>query len=342
MKAVLYKNAQGATVREVDIPKIGDDEALIAVDACGLCGTDIMKLATRRKTAVLGHELSGRVARVGRSVRGLSEGDRVVAAHHVPCLDCHYCKRQSYSMCRQFKATNVDPGGFAEFVRLSALHVRHTTFKIPDWLDARAASQTEPLACCLRAAKRLEIATGDTVGIVGLGAVGQLLGRLLKHHFNAAVLGLDLDAERAQLFSTCGQGFTETPRMARAISATTSGRGLDALIFTAGTPALVAERLTWIRDGGSLSVFSSFHPDPVLPLNLNEVYERELSVVSSYSPGLDDLRESLELIVSGKVPVGEIVMQAYALDEFQKAVDDVRARRAMKAVILPGARAAAR
>lgn len=341
MKAVLYKNAQGAVLREVPVPRPGDGELVLSTEACGLCGTDIMKLATRRKTAVLGHELAGRVCSVGAGVKGFSEGDRVVVAHHVPCLDCHYCRRESWSMCRQFKATNIEPGGFSEYVRVPALHVKHTTFKIPDWLDARAASQTEPLACCLRAAKRLGVSKGDAVGIVGLGAVGQLLGRLLHHRFGATVLGVDLDPERAALFSSCGQGFTDAARMGRAISSATSGRGLDALVFTAGTPALVAERLSWARDGGALSVFASFHPDPVLPLNLNEVYERELSVISSYSPGLDDLKESLELIASGKVPVAEIEMKAYSLEEFQHAVDDVRARRTMKAVILPGARVAA-
>lgn len=342
MKAVLYKNAQGATLREVPAPKIGEGEALLSTEACGLCGTDIMKLATRRKTAVLGHELVGRVVSVGRGVSGLSEGDRVVVAHHVPCLDCHYCRRGSWSMCRQFKATNIEPGGFSELVRVPALHVKHTALKLPDWLDARAACQTEPLACCLRAAKRLRAAPGDVFGIVGLGAVGQLMGRLLAKRFGVTVLGLDLDAERAALFSSCGQGFTDAARMGRSVSSATAGRGLDALLFTAGTPALVAERLAWIRDGGALSVFASFHPDPTLGLNLNEVYERELSLVSSYSPGLDDLREALDLISSGKVPVGEIPMRGYPLEDFQQAVDDVRARRAMKAVILPHARAAAR
>lgn len=336
MKAILYKDAQGAVLREVPVPKLAEGELLLAVDVCGLCGTDIMKLATRRKTAILGHELAGRVAKVGRGVRAFAEGDRVVVAHHVPCLDCHYCRSDSFSMCRQFKATNIEPGGFAEFVRVSALHVKHTTFKIPEGLDARAASQTEPLACCLRNAKRLGVRRGDTVGIVGLGAVGQLLARLLKHHFGVNVLGLDLDEARASLLESCGQGFTDARRMDRAISAATSGRGLDALVFTAGTPALVAERLSWVRDGGVLNVFASFHPDPVMPLNLNEVYERELSVVSSYSPSLADLRESLELIASGRVPVAEIAMTGYALEDFDRAVADVRGRKALKAVLVPG------
>lgn len=331
MKAILYKDAQGAVLRDVPVPEIAEGELLLAVDACGLCGTDLMKLATRRKTAVLGHELAGRVAK--SKSPDFTEGERIVVAHHVPCLDCHYCRRGSYSMCRQFKATNIEPGGFAEFVRVPALHVKHTTLRIPDFLDSRAASQTEPLACCLRNAKRLGVQRGDVVGIVGLGAVGQLLARLLHHRFGATVLGLDLDERRAGLLASCGQGFTDARKMDRAISAATAGRGLDALVFTAGTPALVAERLSWIRDGGALNVFASFHPEPHMQLNLNEVYERELSIVSSYSPALEDLREALDLIAKGVVPVAEVEMTSYPLAEFPKAVEDVRARRAMKAIL---------
>jgi L-iditol 2-dehydrogenase len=339
MKAVLYDDGKGATPLDAPVPRIGDGELLLAVDACGLCGTDLMKLATRPARAVLGHELAGRVAAVGAGVEGLREGDRVVVAHHVPCLECHYCRRGSWSMCRQFKSTNIDPGGFCEFVRVPALHVRHTTLKIPDGLDALAASQTEPLSCCLRNARRLGVRAGDTVGVVGLGAVGQLFSRLCRH-LGAEVLGIDLDERRAASLSGVGRGFTGEDELERAIASTTAGRGLDFLVFTAGTPALVAERLKWLRDGGTLNVFASFHPDPRMTLDLNEVYARELSVISSYSPSLDDLRDSLELIASGAVDVSGIATTVYPLADFGRAVDDVRARRAVKAVIAPAGRLA--
>ncbi len=339
MKAVLYKDSHGATLRDIPVPRIGAGEALVAMDVCGLCGTDIMKLAIRAKTAILGHELAGRIAELGRGVEGFEVGDRVVVAHHVPCLSCHYCRRQSYSMCRQFKATNIDPGGFAEYVRIPALHVRHTMLKIPDQLDSRSASQTEPLACCLRNAKRLNVGPGDTVGVVGLGAVGQLMARVLHHGFKAAVVGLDLDPARAEAMNGWAKGFTNAAAAQREISGSTDGRGLDALIFTAGTPELAAERLAWVRDGGTLNVFASFHPDPRMTLNLNEIYHRELTVVSSYSPGLEDLREALDLIASGRVPVRSIAMTDYDLEHFDAAVSDVRARKAVKAVLRPaGAR----
>lgn len=334
MKAILYDQPSGASLREVPVPSLGPGEALIAVDACGLCGTDLMKLATRAQTAVLGHELAGRVKALGPGAEGFREGDRVVVAHHVPCLECHYCRRGSFSMCRQFKATNIEPGGFAEFVRVPALHVRHTMLRVPDGLGAAAASQAEPLACCLRNARRLGVRTGDTVGLIGLGAMG-LLTAMLLNHLGADVLGLDLDPERAKGLARWGEGFTDPEKMHTALLQRSQGRGLDSLIVSAGSPALVAERLSWVRDGGALNVFASFHPESTMALDLNEVYHRELTVVSSYSPALEDLRDALGLIASGAVPVAELPTKIFALGEFDAAVKAVRSRETMKAVLSP-------
>lgn len=334
MKAILYKD-RAAALADVPVPEPGPGELVVAVDACGLCGTDVMKLATRPDAAVLGHEICGRVAKAGAGVRGFAEGDRVVAAHHVPCGTCHYCQRGSVSMCRQFKATNVDPGGFSEYVKLSPLHVQHTTFVVPDGVDAAAASQMEPLACCLRNAKRVRARAGDVVGIVGLGAIGQLTARLLNKAFGAQVIGLDLDAKRAASLKGYGLGYTSFEEFESAGRAASASRGFDTLIMSAGTPALAAKASRLVRDGGTLNVFASFHPDPILPLDLNQVYHRELTILSSYSPDLADLRESLDLIASGRVDPVFADQKTYTLDQFAAAVDDVKARRATKAIVAP-------
>lgn len=333
MKAILFPDSSGAALRELPVPKIGEGEALIAVDACGLCGTDLMKLASGATGSVLGHELAGRIAKLGGKVKGFEEGDRVIVAHHVPCLKCHYCRRGSVSMCRQFKETNIDPGGFSEFVRVSALHAAHTMLKVPEGLDPLAASQTEPLACCLRNVKRLGAASGDTVGIVGLGAIGLMTAQLLGLR-KVSVLASDLDPARARAVSGWGEGFTDARLMEKRILESTEGRGLDALIFTAGTAAMVTERLSWIRDGGTLNIFASFHPAKA-ELDLNQIYHRELTVMSSYSPALEDLRESLDLIASGAFSVLALKPKAFGLAEFDSAVREVRSRRVMKAVIVP-------
>jgi L-iditol 2-dehydrogenase len=333
MKAILARDGRAA-LADVPVPEIGAGELLLAVEVCGLCGTDVMKLDTRAAGAVLGHELCGKVAKVGPG-SPFAAGERIVVSHHVPCLTCHFCKKGQESMCRQFKATNIDPGGFAEFVRIPALHAKHAAFRVPEGLDPVAASQMEPLACVLRNVKRLHIAEGDTVGIVGLGAIGQMTGQLLKM-LGATAVGLDLDAGRVKLFSRWGSATTNAGDFARTGRYMSGSRGFDAVIFSAGTPALVEQSLTWLRDGGILNIFASFHPDPFLKLDLNQVYHRELSVLSSYSPSLSDLKESFELITSRRFDPLSLSPLSFPISSFDDAVQAVKSKKALKSVLVPG------
>jgi L-iditol 2-dehydrogenase len=331
MKALLAKDG-AATLVEVPVPAIGDGELLLAPDACGLCGTDVMKLDTRAAGAILGHELVGRVAKAGPG-SPFREGERIVVSHHVPCLECHWCRRGQESMCRQFKATNIEPGGFADFVRVPALHAQHAAFRVHDDLDPISASQTEPLACVLRNVKRLKTQKGDVVGIVGLGAIGQMTGQLLTL-FGAAPVGLDLDAERVKTFSRWGKAFTEADAFAAAGKELSDGRGFDAIVYSAGTPGLVAKCLPWLRDGGTINVFASFHPEPVMPLDLNQIYFRELTVVSSYSPALADLKEAFDLIASRRFDPLALSPMTFPLSAFDDAVRAVKTRKTLKSVIV--------
>jgi len=101
-------------------PAAGPGELLLRLRGCGLCGSDIAKIveSSTRAPSVLGHEVVGDVVEAGTGVNGFGHGDRVVAAHHVPCGRCHYCRRASESMCREFKLSNLDPGGFAEPIEM--------------------------------------------------------------------------------------------------------------------------------------------------------------------------------------------------------------------------------
>ena len=324
MKAILARDG-AAALAEVPIPRIGDGELLLALDACGLCGTDVMKLDTRAPDAVLGHELVGRIAQAGVGAP-FTEGQRIVVSHHVPCLNCRFCRKGQESMCAQFKATNIEPGGFAEFIRIPAPHARHTAFLIPDGLDSLSASQTEPLACVLRNVKRLNVLPGDVVGVVGLGAIGQMTGQLLKLR-GVTPVGLDLDPERVKLFGRWGNATHD--------AATFDDRSFDAVVFSAGTPALVSRSLDWLRDGGTINVFASFHPDSVMPLDLNQVYHREITVNSSYSPSLADLKEAFELIVSRRFDPLALAPKTFRLAAFDEAVRAVKSRQTLKSVLVP-------
>src|SRR5437762_6267443 len=156
MRAVMFHGGGRLAPAEVPRPTAGPGELLLRLRGCGLCGSDIAKLADPdvRVPAVLGHEVVGDVVEAGVGVRGFAVGDRVVAAHHVPCGECHYCHRGSESMCRAFKESHLDPGGFAEFVRVPATNVAHATFRLPERVSDEAASFVAPPGCLVRATRR--------------------------------------------------------------------------------------------------------------------------------------------------------------------------------------------
>lgn len=339
MKALVYEGPQSVVLRDVPVPEIGEREALVQVEACGLCGTDLVKIynGNAKPPLPLGHEVAGRIQKTGPGVKGFKAGDRVVVAHHVPCFECHYCRRGSPSMCREFKRTNLDPGGFAQFVRVSERHLAHTTLKIPAKLGFAAASQTEPLACCLRNARRLGLEKGDLAVIIGLGSIGLMTAQVLALR-GVTVAAADLDPQRVRIAQKAGIEHAYTGkdgRLEETLRSLSDYRGADALIFTAGTPQLVAQRLAWLRDGGTLNVFASFHPEPNARLDLNELYRRELRVLASYSPAVEDLREALRLIASGEIAMEPHASCAFPMERFQEALRRARGREILKAILLP-------
>jgi len=241
MLAAVFQRPGEMDVMEVDTPEIGPDEVLVKVGANTICGTDV-RIFRGEKTkgiplpTILGHEVAGRV--VESSAAKFKVGDRVVVAHHVPCGRCHYCCHGNISMCAEFKKTNLDPGGFAEFVRVPVEHVESVAFPIPDSLTDNEASFMEPLACCVRAVKRAGIQPSDVVVVVGLGSIGLLFMQLIRHA-GGKCIGLDLDPARRELADSLRSTATfagSEPDFEESLASMTNGRGADAVLLTAANP----------------------------------------------------------------------------------------------------------
>jgi L-iditol 2-dehydrogenase len=281
------------------VPAIGPGELLVRMDACGICGTDLMKVFSpgRAGSMQLGHELVATVVQVGEGVERFAAGQRIAAAHHIPDYSSHFTRRGSESMDALFRRSNIDPGGFAEYVRLPSLHVAYTVLPVPaDMPDLRAVFM-EPLACCLRALDRVTILEGDSILIVGVGAAGLLFVPVLRDR-STTVLVSDVRPERLELAETWGArlgllaGRDDIPA---ACHAATEGRGADLVILTIVTPQTVALALGAVRDGGTILLFG-VKPGCVVPVDLWEVWRREVNLISSYSSTPDLLPRSMAIL----------------------------------------------
>ena len=143
---------------EMQRPVLNKNGAIIKVLGCGLCGSDLVKIAHATRDSenniVLGHEVVGIIEEINSESSNLKVGDRVALGHHYPCFECEYCKNQSYSMCKTFKKSNIFPCGFSEYIYVDENHLRYTVYKMNDDLLDDEKSFLEPLSCCLRAIRR--------------------------------------------------------------------------------------------------------------------------------------------------------------------------------------------
>jgi L-iditol 2-dehydrogenase len=333
VRAAVFRGAGRLATEEWPRPRVGPGELLVRVRGCGLCGSDIAKiLAPATPTpAVFGHEVVGEVIEAGPGIAEPKVGDRVVVAHHVPCGTCHYCRRGSHSMCPAFKASNLDPGGFAEYVRVPVPNVAHATFVLPAHVDDEAASFVEPLACCLRALRRAGVQPDDTVAVVGLGSIGHLFARLLRLT-GAAVVGVDAAPARRTLARGFGVDALAPEAAAGAIRKRSDGRGADHVILTGGA----AQGLKWgasvVRDGGSLHCFAG-GPEPALPLDLDALYHRELTVTATYSSSPRDLAEAFRLVAGGAIVLDGLYTHRVPLDRLDEGVQLMRSQDALKVYV---------
>lgn len=236
-------------------------------------------------------------------------------------------------MCPAFKASNLDPGGFAEWVRVPAPNVRHAMFRLPRHVTDEAASFVEPLACCLRSVRRARVEPGDTVVVVGLGSIGCLFVQLLRRA-GAAVVGCDPIAERAAIARRLGAAAAGPTEVAAAAQRELSeGRGADQVIITGGGTDVLPWAVGSLRDGGTVHYFAD--GGDTLPLRLETLYHRELTLTATYSSSPSDLAEAFRLIVAGEVSVDRLVTHRVSLGGLSRGVDLMRRREALKVYVTP-------
>ena len=311
---------------ETQKPKLDSKGAIIKVLGCGLCGSDLVKIKhlnqENENKIILGHEVVGVIDEINSDLNNFKVGDIVALGHHYPCFDCEYCKNQSYSMCKMFKKSNIFPCGFCEFIRVDENHLKYTVYKMNKDLKNDEKAFLEPLSCCIRAIKRAGFEyqkdnSKYSALVIGLGSIGLLMMKALKA-FDVDVYGFDILKERLETAQKHGFDFDENKKY-------------DTVFLTAGSSKALETALKYVIDGGKIIVFSSIEND-LIGFSNNEIYYRELSIIASYSPSMDDIKLSSELL-NDKIVNVENLSTIYSLDNLAQAIDDSLKGRVFKAYI---------
>jgi L-iditol 2-dehydrogenase len=308
-------------VVDVPDPVAGAGDVVCRVLACGVCGSDISDgWVAPKLPVVLGHELTGEVVTVGAGVTGVAPGDQVVIHHHAPCGECRRCRRGHETLCESFRTTSLDPGGFAEHVRVPADLVAEL---LPlDGLDPERGTFVEPLACVLRAFDRAALRAGDSVLVIGAGTSGLLAVAAAHARGVEAVWVREPRADRME--------------RALALGADRHGNELVDLVFLAtGAPAALTDGFAAVAPGGVLCLYAPPGPGRTLDLDGLALYRREVDVVASYSAGPADMRAALALLSEGRVDPLPFVTHRLPLEQTGRALELVRSGEAVKALVLP-------
>ncbi len=288
---------------------------------------------------MLGHEPVGVVEELTPEVEGLEVGDRVFFHHHVPCMDCRACQRGFYTACRSFRETGLDPGGFAEFVRVPAEIVRLDVLELPDEVSDETAVFIEPLACSLRAFRKLAVEPGESVWVMGAGPMG-LLNLRLARHFGArpVIVSEPVDVRRAYA-AEAGADLVLDPDdlvFADRLAEATDGWGPEKIIVGPGSIGAIESALQNAAPGARVLVFTPTPPGATVRYRPHDVYFREVTITHSYSAGPADTREALDLLAGGALDVDDLVTHRFALKDVDDALALARAHgAALRSVIYP-------
>jgi L-iditol 2-dehydrogenase len=344
MRAVVYRGVSDLRIETVPVSRIGANELLVKVAVCGVCPTDIKKIqyGTVPPPRIFGHETAGTIVKMGGGASVLASrfrvGDRVALHHHVPCLNCHFCRHRAFAQCETYKRTGITAGfepaggGYAEYVRVMKF-VLPGVVKIPARNSFAEGAMLEPVNTVLKAVKKLNLLRGDNVLVAGQGPIGLMFTKILQLR-GINVLATDLLESRLKLAKKFGANWTYNASRRRRkeslinlglVTSTRAIRKLDAAIIAVPSDDAVTEALQLVRGGGRILLFAhtkrSESRNPAFNLDLASICLDEKDLLGSYSSDFTLQREVAHLVFSRRLDVRQLITHRFPLEQTSAAVN---------------------
>jgi len=321
MRAAFYQGARTFTTGEMEKPAPGGDEALLRVRRVGICGTDLHIFQGHLdhrvpKGGVIGHETFGEVVEAP-ATSGFAWGDRVVVEPVVCCGACRACRMGASYLCYQLKVLGVDlPGGMREYWAVSASRL----LRVPDSISDDHAALIEPLAVAVHDVNRADVKRGDAVLVFGGGPIGALIA-LVARHRGARVAVAEVNPFRLDILEAFGlERVGPGTDVVKWTDQWTDGTGVDVAFEVTGNPLAARAVADVVRVWGTVSIVA-IHAEPV-PVNLYQMFARELVMHGSRLYARADWEEAIRLVASGAVPVGPLVSRRIPLESLQRGMEE--------------------
>ena len=334
MLAARYLGPNRIEPREVSIPSIGQEEALIEIDACGFCGSDLNIVAGTHPRAkpplTIGHEFSGRVARIADPADGgLRVGDRVTMYPLISCGVCHACAHGNPHVCRQLRLYGFDlDGGMAEFIKLPLASL----MKLPANMPPNTGALVEPLAVAVHGTTRTNLKDVHVAAVLGAGPIGLLTALVARARGVPNVIVSDVVPSRLELAESLGLTAVKAgDGLLARVMELTDANGADVLFECAGHPSSAREMTSLVRSRGAIVNISEFKK-PVEE-DMQAVIFKEIEILGSRVYRREDFQAAIELAM--QLPLDRIVSHTFPLQDVSRAFEQFQSSGACKVLILP-------
>lgn len=340
MLVAKYYNNKDVRVEEMQIPEISENEVLVKVIACGICGSDVMEWYRIKKAPlVLGHEMTGIIVKKGKNVENFEINDRVFVSHHVPCFKCYYCLHDHHTCCETLHKTNFYPGGFSQYVRVPEINLKFGTFLLPENVSFEEGTLIEPLGCVYRAQKLMDLKNKkfESVLIIGSGVSGLLHLKLAKF-YKKKVAVADINDYKLNKAKDFGADFTinVNKENLKENLIKNFGKLPDGIIVCTSAESASKSALDLIDSGGTIMFFAVPKPGTNLAIDINDFWKKEITIKTSYAASPDDLKNALELISNKKINVSDMITHVLPISEIQQGFNLVaESKNSIKVVIKP-------
>ena len=339
MNVAVYYNNHDVRLEQRPVPTIGPDELLVHVKASGICGSDVMEWYRIKKAPrILGHEIAGDIVEVGANVKKYKVGDRVFVSHHVPCNTCEFCLQGYHTICHTLHSTNFDPGGFAEYLRVPAINVDRGVFLLPKEMTYDEGVFVEPFACVIRGLRQAGFKAGQRVLVLGSGISGLLFIKLVKAWGAQQIIATDISPFRLNAAMKSGADVVVDARedVAGCITKSTVGHQADLIVVSTGAPQAVQQAVASIRPGGTILLFAPTEPGVKVGLDLFEVWNKQIRIVSTYAGSPRDIADAVSLLASKQVDIQDLITHHLPLAEAGKGFALVaKAQDSIKVILEP-------
>jgi len=346
MLAGAYNGTPDIELLTTEVPEIKSDEALLKIRAAGICGTDLRILGSGHARIpegvkrILGHEFSGEIVKVGSDVSWPEVGTRICAAPNMGCGTCDLCIQGNTQLCKNYYSFGVViDGAFAQYMKIPTGAIKQGNLsEIPENISYEEAAMVEPLSCALRGLMSTSPILGETILIIGVGAIGLMFVQLAKNQGLKLIVSSRND-QRSELARNFGADLTFNPTKEdfhETILAATGGRGVDIAIVAAPSSEAQRNAIEVLAHHGRINFFGGLPKgNEITSIDANLVHYKELTITGTTGSSVKQYRTALSLVENGMVKVDSLITHQFSINDAKEAIQSVRSKNGLKTIIVP-------